>query len=214
MKKIIVALMATAVSVSVFAQGTVVFNNRVSGVVVAPIYGPLNATDTTEIQGNTPGGTPGGAADYSGRPLLAGTGFTAQLFAIQGASQAESSLLPATPTTTFRTGAAAGFLTATTATLAGVAKDAAAATVQLRVWDNQGGTLDTWAKAEDAWKAGTIAAGKSALFNVEAIGGDLNPAANLAGLRSFNIYYNIVPEPSTFALLGLGALGMMIFRRK
>jgi hypothetical protein len=34
----------------------------------------------------------------------------------------------------------------------------------------------------------------------------------LVGLVSFNIYY--IPEPGTLALLGLGALGLMVFRRK
>jgi hypothetical protein len=35
---------------------------------------------------------------------------------------------------------------------------------------------------------------------------------DMVNFRGFNIA--MVPEPSTFALLGLGALGMLIFRRK
>lgn len=212
MKKLILALIATTVAVSVLAQGTVVFNNRVTGVVVAPIYGPSGPGDSTQIHGNTGSGTPAGSADYAGRPLLAGSGYSAQLFAAAGSVSDPASLQAATPTTTFRTGAAAGFLAATTATLAGVPKDAPLATLQLRVWDNNGGALTDWAAAEAAWRAGTIAAGTSALFEVASIGGDLNPAANLSTLRSFNIYY--IPEPGTFALLGLGALGLLVFRRK
>jgi hypothetical protein len=187
MKKLIIALTATVVAVSVFAQGTVTFNNRVTGVVVAPITG----------------------LDSLG---LGGTGYTAELWAASGADAAEGSLQAAAPQTAFRTGAAVGFVTAVTATLTGVAKDAAAATLQVRVWDNKGGTLTTWAAAETAWMAGEIAAGKSTLFNVTAIGGDLNTPPNLVGLTSFQLI--MVPEPSTFALLGLGALGMLIFRRK
>ncbi len=190
MKKILLGLTATLVAASVFAQGTVVFNNRVTGVVVEKVY----AED----------GTTG----------LAGTGYTAELWAANGANAVESSLAAATPQTTFRTGAAAGFVTAppTDAVLSGVPKDAAVATLQLRAWDNKGGTITTWSAAEAAWNAGQIAAGKSALFNVNAIGGDLNTSANLVGLKSFNIYF--IPEPSMFALLGLGTLGMLIFRRK
>lgn len=190
MKKLIIALTATVVAVSAFAQGTVVFNNRVVGVVVAQVY---NVDGTTGLEG---------------------TGYTAEIWAANGADAPESSLTAATPSTTFRSGAAAGFVTATTATLSGVAKDAAAATLQLRAWDNQGGTLTTWAAAEAAWLAGTAAAGKSALFNVSAIGGDLNSPPNLAGLQSFQLTMEVIPEPSTFALLGLGALGMLMFRRK
>jgi hypothetical protein len=183
MKKLIIALVATVVAASVFAQGTVTFNNRVTGVVVAQIY------------------------DIDGTTGLAGTGYTAELWAAPGAGALEGSLVAATPQTTFRSGAAAGFVTATTATLTGVALDAPVATLQVRAWDNMGGTITTWAAAE-----GVVSSGKSALFDVTAIGGNLNTPANLAGLTSFSLV--AVPEPSTFALLGLGALGMMIFRRK
>lgn len=215
MKRLVIGLIASASVATALAQGTVTFNNRVVGVVVAPIYGPLGPSDTVSIVGNTATGTPAGTADYGGRPLLAGSGYTAELWAAPGADAAESSLQPATPTTTFRAGAAAGFIAAPpggVATLANVSADAPVATLQLRVWDNQGGTVTTWAQAEALWLSGQIAAGKSPLFNVNAIGGIFNTPPNLVGLQSFNIYY--VPEPGTLALLGLGALGLMIFRRK
>jgi len=89
------------------------------------------------------------------------------------------------------------------------------ATLQLRVWDNMGGTVNDWATAESLWLSGQIAAGKSPLFNSLPLGGAGEPPSlppNLVGLQSFNIYY--VPEPGTLALLGLGALGLMVFRRK
>jgi PEP-CTERM putative exosortase interaction domain len=57
-----------------------------------------------------------------------------------------------------------------------------------------------------------LAAGKSPLFQSLPLGGGINLPPNLVGLQSFNIYY--IPEPGTLALLGLGALGLMIFRRK
>jgi len=212
MKKLIISALATFAAISVVAQGTVVFNNRIAGQVIAPIYGPLGTNDTVSITGNPPDGFPAGTTDYGGRPRLAGAGYTAQLFAAPGSGQPESSLQPATPTTTFRTGAAAGFVAGVTATLAGVPGDAPVATLQLRVWDNLGGTVTTWAQAEALWLSGQLAAGKSQLFDVNAIGGIFNVPPNLLGLRSFNIYY--IPEPGTLALLGLGALGLMIFRRK
>jgi hypothetical protein len=213
MKKTLVVAMALACAASAFAQGTVVFNNIISGVLRAPIYGPLGPGDTVSLVGNGPSPSiPAGTVDYGGRPLLAGAGYTAQLFAAPGANQPESSLQPATPTTTFRTGSAAGYVAQVTATLPNVPPDAPVATLQLRVWDNMGGTVTTWAQAEALWLSGQIAAGKSLTFNVNAIGGVFNVPPNLVGLQSFNIYY--VPEPGTLALLGLGALGLMVFRRK
>jgi len=211
MKKVLLTLAAVACAASVFAQGTVVFNNIVTGVVRAPVFGPDPGNPALSLFGNPSNGTPAGSTVYAG-PGLAGAGYSAQLFAIVGAGQPESALLPATPITSFRTGSAAGFVVATTATLQGVPKDAAVATLQLRVWDNQGGTLGTWEAARAAWEGGLIAAGKSQLFEVTSIGGDLNPSANITGLRSFNIY--LIPEPSTFALAGLGAAALMIFRRR
>jgi PEP-CTERM motif-containing protein len=212
MKKLILAACALTCAASVFAQGTVVFNNRVVGAVVTHIYG-LNPTDGNFYQsGNGTGDTVAGTTDWSAYPLLSGNGFTAQLWAASGLNQAESSLAAASPTTTFRTGAAAGFIAGVTATLVNVAGDSVAgATAVVRVWDNAGGTITSWAMATDP--ANTHPWGESALFNITApIGGTLNTPPNLVGLSSFNIH--TVPEPSTFALAGLGAAALLIFRRR
>lgn len=195
-----------------FAQGTVLFNTASSANGVSMrVYGPQAGNPAHSMNGNTAAQIPAGTQVYSGA-LLSGSGYFAQLYASSGADSPEISLNPALPTTVFRTGSAAGVVSPLTATLAGVPLDAAVATIQLRAWDNSSGSYATWADAEVAWRAGTIAAGVSPLLNVSAIGGTLNAPPYLAGLQSFNIY--MIPEPSTFALLGLGALGMMIFRRK
>jgi hypothetical protein len=99
-----------------------------------------------------------------------------------------------------------------TATLSGVALDASAASVEMVAWDNSSGNYPTWAQAKPAWLAGTIAAGESGIFNLANIGGTFNTPPNLVGLQSFNLY--LVPEPSTFALAGLGAAALLIFRRR
>ena len=78
-------------------------------------------------------------------------------------------------------------------------------------WDNSSALYPTWAEASVAWAAGTIAAGKSGAFTLASIGGDVNTAPFITPL-SFNLY--MVPEPSTFALAGLGAAAMLIFRRR
>lgn len=213
MKKITATLVLCGLATSLFAQGTIIFNNRVSGQVVAPVYGPLGPTDMTALTGNTSTGYPAGTQDYGGRPLLAGSGYYAQLFAgPQGTAEASLTPVPGS-LVTFRTGGFAGFIAAPAEplTIPGVPQGSVA-TMQLRVWDNQGGTVTTWAAAEALWLSGAIAAGKSLLFDSPPLAGGITPPPNLLGLQSFNIYY--IPEPGTLALLGLGALGLMVFRRK
>jgi len=203
MKKLILAACALTCAASVFAQGTVVFNNRVTGTTVSKVYAPF-ATDVGKVQsGNSATDYPAGTTDWTGWTALDGTTFSAQLYAASGTVTDANSLVGALPVTTFRTGAAAGFVSPVTATLTGVAADAASATLQLRVWDNTTGAT---------WEAATTK-GASGLFVVNAIGGSLNPAPNLVGLTSFNIT-STVPEPSTFALVGLGTAALLIFRRR
>lgn len=213
MKKYIIAMLALCVTASVFGQGTLAYSTRVTGVIDAKVYGTQTANPSESISGNTATQTPAGAAVYTGTPLQ-GTGWYAQLFyGAQGAAESSLVAVPGT-LTTFRTGGTLGGTPVpSTVTFAGI-PGGTTLTFQLRAWDNVNQTLGTWAAAEAAWLAGNIAAGKSVLFDV----GLLEPPAlppNMTGFRSFNVYTTaIVPEPSSFALLGLGALGMLIFRRK
>jgi hypothetical protein len=213
MKKLVIGMVAMTVAAGVLAQGTVVFNNRVVGTIVTKVYMPNPADIYTQQVGNSSADTPAGGVVYGGA-ALEGAGWIAELWAAPGANSPEFSLLAATPSTTFRTGAAAGWVAGTTANLTGVPGDSLAATVQMRVFP---ASFGTWAAAEAAWLAdttSTIFIGSSPLFNLSNIGGQVFQAPNLVGLESFSLVANIVPEPSTFALLGLGALGMFLFRRK
>jgi hypothetical protein len=186
MKKLaLIAVASLMAGTFAFAQGTVTFNNRVVGQVVAPVY--------------LPDGTTG----------VEGPGFTAQLFG-GPAGSAEGSLVAVVPTTTFREGAGAGFIVSGgTVEIPGVA-GGATATLQLRVWENAGGTITSYA---DAISAGNLH-GASALFDVASLGDNFasppTTPAFLVGLQSFNL----VPEPSTYALLALGAAAFLCRRRK
>jgi len=207
MKKLTLVACALACAASAFAQGTVQFNNRVTGSLITYVYLGGNS----QIRGNSATDTPTGNRDWTGYTKIAGSGFVAALLAANGSGQAESALQQAAPTTTFRTGGAAGNVASTTATLVGVPANASVATIEMVAWDNSSGLYSTWAQAFNAWQSGLIAAGTSGTFDVSNIGGT-QPAPVLAGLQSFNIY--TVPEPATMALVGLGAAAMLIFRRR
>jgi hypothetical protein len=211
MKKLILAAITTACAASVFAQGTVVFNNRIGGTTHVWV-GPGTH------QGNGINDNPLGTFDYAangfhligtvGGPLA--SSMFAQLLGAPGSGAPESTLLPGLPTTTFRTGAAAGNVAPTTATFANIPPDAPFGTFELVVWDNSSGFYPTWTQASVAWSAGLILAGRSAPFVLQSIGGNVNTPPNLnPSLQSFGFG---VPEPSTFALAGLGAAALLIFR--
>ena len=84
--------------------------------------------------------------------------------------------------------------------------------LQVVAWDNGGGQLNSW---PEAWNAAMAGGGKAVgwskvFWQRVALGS--HPPAGLYNFESFNIA--IVPEPSTCALVGLGGLGLMLFRRR
>jgi len=209
MKKIAIIAVMVAMASGAFAQGIVRFQNRVSGVFLTPIYGVNPAAPGVRLSGNA--STNGGAVNYTGVPLLAGTGFSAGLFAApvgQG-----NSLVTANYQTAF---AEARFQTATT--LPGVINGNNAVTVTgpdgatpwnfvVRAWDNSGGTILTWAAA---MANPTLPKGESDVFTLTPTVTP-NPAANMTTFTSFNLVG--VPEPSVIALGAIG-LGALLFRRR
>lgn len=75
----------------------------------------------------------------------------------------------------------------------------------VRAWDTSTGAT---------WESATVR-GQSAPTDLVTLGGAGVPPstpAELLGLSSFNL--TIVPEPTTFALAGLGAAALLIFRRR
>jgi len=112
MKKLILAVAAVMVSVAAFAQGQVVFNNRVAGVVDARVT----------------------FADGANAGQGVGAGYTAQLFG--GADAANLSAL--TPNTSFRTSSAAaqGYVNGIVVDVPGIAPGNKA-TLVMRVFDPQ-----------------------------------------------------------------------------
>jgi hypothetical protein len=79
------------------------------------------------------------------------------------------------------------------------------ATFVVRAWNPT-----KYASFDAAKAAGEF--GESLPVTVAALGGGLNPAANLTGLQGFTV--TVVPEPSVIALGVLGASALLLRRRK
>jgi hypothetical protein len=212
MKKLGVIAIATALAASAFGQGQIFFNNR--GTVGAAVYGVNPAAPAVRLSGNST--TNGGTLNYSGIPLVNSSNFTAQLWYGPAGTAMGALVANATPqgTVPFRApGSFDGFVqqTAAAATLNGIAFDSTAA-IQMRVWDNRGGTITSWAAAITAQANDpTLAMGFSDVFTSLPLVGPPNAPPGMTGLQSFNL--TVVPEPSVIALGALG-LGALLLRRR
>jgi PEP-CTERM motif len=198
MKKLILSAIALTSAANIFAQGTVLLNNRIAGG-TALVFGPNHLLI----------GTVGG--------MTASTTF-ATLIGAPGSNAPESLMLPSiNPPTIFRTGAGAGSVVTTTDTFSNILPDAPVATFEMVAWDNSTGLYPTWAQASVAVENFLIIGGASAPFVLQNIGGTtFTPPLIVSsipgqGLQSFGIG---IPEPTTVALAGLGAAALLIFRRR
>jgi len=217
MKKVFLIASALLCTYGVFGQGTVVFNNRVTGTfsggqaaVIAPIYG-VDPNDNRPKTGNTAAGIPAGSTTYGGAGLM-GTGFTIQLWGIGSASYHTDLDLQVVPgsTSSFRTttSGAGLILAGLTVGVSGAPADSTAV-LQVRAWDNKGGTITSW---DQVLLNPTIAHGQSGNITSFPLGGGTTQPPNMVGLQSFQLF--TVPEPSTIALGLAGGLGLLFLRRR
>jgi hypothetical protein len=210
--KTLFLILGLAFAAAASGQGTFVYYNRVTGLVVAPVYGPEPSDSSLSKQGNTASGFPAGSQTYGGA-LLEGTGYSAGIWA--GAAGATREQLQFVPDSLrgFRTGAAAGFIdyvpVGLDLAIPSVPSGSLAA-IQLRAWDNQGGTLTSWQEALSA----NALVGWAPIITLQL--GGLYPPPNLIDLESFNLHLSLtnVPEPSTYALAGVGAIMFWLTRRR
>jgi hypothetical protein len=194
MKKTVVgAILGLATMASVMGQGTVLFNN----------YGYSTLAQVTYGSGS--GGTVGAGIDNT---FTAGVyyflGTTALTDPTGTADPSLSGFSLASATGTFNTGifagpAGAGFF------------NGGAATIQ----DYSSGPITFVVVAYNGSDyASSSVRGHSAAFTLPGIATGQTPADEFgAGLQPFQVF-QAVPEPSTFALAGLGLAGLLIFRRR
>jgi hypothetical protein len=215
MKKLAFVCIVILCARAVMAQGFIDWGTGFTGLFRAPIYNVDPANPNVSTSGQSALGVPAGGTVYGGL-LLQGTGYTFAFFAGPSLIN-DPNALALIVSTTFRTANGnilpAGLVSGNTAQIPGVLPGQTAK-FQMRVWDNQGGTLTTWAQA---LAAGT-AMGTSALVTSGPLGGiDPNTGGIVAnpqtvGWTSFNIA--VVPEPTSLALAGLGAVALLSMRRR
>jgi len=220
MKTTSLALIVLGCACSCFGQGSIQFNNRVTGTttaaVVAPIYGPDPSDPLGRKNGNAATGPttpiPTGTQAYAGQPLV-GTGYTASLWARVAGTSDPFVLAATTPFRNTTSTSLFGFWTVpgTAVILPNVPSDPGVrAEITIRVWDNRGGTVTTWEQAVALDNYPTyVATGESLAFTVsDQLGGGVVLPPTLRGLQSFQLY--AVPEPSTIALFLLSAAAFCI----
>jgi len=241
MKKLLIAAFALTAAASVFAQGSVVFNNN-NASIATEFFAPLatsganmyvsqvgNGNNTT--YGDFPSGTVNWSSWVNNSLWIGNNGNGGQfgatdtlieILSAPGTGQPVSSLVAATgqPITDFQSGVNAGFLVQSQPTLSGIAASATAVpvTFEIAAWDDSSGQYATWATASVAWMSGKIAAATEVFNYTGQIGGTTTstPVVSpfLTGYSSENLYYQQVPEPATFALCGLGLATLLVFRRR
>jgi hypothetical protein len=221
MKKLLALGLLSTLAASAFGQGQVNFQNRATtatpNAVISPIYlGSVGGTLLSGTDTQFHAALLGAATALGLAPANIGHG--SRTNGTAGADSMGTLPMLASPSTaatwvTFRTGTLAGFLAVGTDS----ARDAVApynstALFQVVAWS---GGYNTWAQAYNAWLSGTpgvlIGASNPLTLPVTSSATALD-VPTLQGLESFAIVP--APEPTTFALAGLGAAALMIFRRR
>jgi hypothetical protein len=152
---------------------------------------------------------------------LLGNDYSVEAYMATGTGQTEGSLAPiAASLTSFAGGVTdgvngSGLWTGPGGAFVNTGLAVGGATIEVRAWYNPGG--NTYASYAAAQAAG-VNTGKTTVFNIT-LASSTDPTApsmDSAGMPAFTVSGSVapVPEPSTFALAGLGAAALLIFRRR
>jgi hypothetical protein len=199
MKKTLVTIAAAvAVVASSYAQGTVTFANLASSLVTRQ----TSALNSTPISMQVGGGHV---------ELLWAPSGTTDLGLFQPALTLATANTTANGITDFHTAPgrfSGGAATVNTAVAGG------GVALYLRGWT---GNSATYAEAQALFIGGTEAIGQTPIWTLASTGNPtlIPPGAPAAlGSPALLLSYNIIPEPSSMVLAGLGAASLLMFRRK
>jgi len=210
MKKLLLTLALVGVAAVAFGQGTVNFNN---GTTLANAHQIILGPDASRLAAdvgwvNTSyGGTAVYTAGDSGGNIPSGKIIEAGLYA--GTDVGSLTLVTTVPVTTSLGSLLDGTFPQLAVTLGSIAPGATG-TFQIGAWDS---TYASFAAA----RAGGGYAGISAVFT-STTGGVGTPPSTAVNLNNAAGWVGpivlTVPEPSLFALAGLGAAALLVFRRR
>jgi len=203
------AMLATlGVSAGAYGQGQVNFDTQGLGT-------SARVTDSPAF-----GGYLLGSPSYG--PGAKGTNFFAQLYCAAGTGATSSSLIAVGNPVNFLSFGNAGWVQSFGTTTLGwdvdlvvnaTVVDGGPVTIQFRVWWG-GGTVITSYEAAVASANPNSRWGASELLNLSSTGNPLasppGTPVDLVGLLGFQL----IPEPGTVALAGLGAAALLLFRRR
>ena len=201
MKRLFALLLFMAFAGAVSGQGIIYFNNRVPGLVDAKIY--YDYTYTIPLTGSEFHAALLGGPTTRTPASVAGPGTLKQL------SNPDNGYVSAV---TFRTGAAAGYVSNVNTARDSQLAYGSTGMFQVVIWQ---GNYSTWPEAYEAMflPGSTVKVGWSNPVNVTVTANPLDTATPyLIGLQSFAFFS--IPEPSSMALAGLGAAALLIFRRR
>lgn len=200
MKKLLLTSLLTITAAVAFGQGTVYFANDT-----------LTLPGTTHLVRFAAADTPGNVFALANAPAV-GTNFFVQLYygASTITSPDDSSLVAVTSNPAKLRGStttAPGVWSSGGArTLTGFDYASGSVALVVRVWDSIDGTK-TYANT-------TTTRGESALFLYTLPSSASAPAGDFNMVNFGGVMLQVVPEPSTIALAGLGAAAFLIFRRR
>lgn len=203
MKIILLSFLLSLAAIGSHAQGSLVYVHPSGPGKEKYIFKPDPANPTVPKAGGT-------LTDYAGFSKVEGMGYTAELWYALGRDLPEESLRPVPGSQVgFRTGSSAGL------TLGKSKLDLPGTfggdwvTLQLRVWNNEGGKISDWAQAAER--------GKSRTFNHELAGLAPDGSIHLGTGSIFNgiTYFSLaVPEPSMMGLSLVGLGSLLVARRR
>jgi len=194
MKKLLLTLaVVAATALTTYGQGRVNFNNTASGILIGITTDPAKAAAGEGAVGAHLG------SNYSIQLLWALGTFATQ--AAFDAANPSSSAAIAFVGTTGNDATGAGFFDGATPAMNG---PAGTYTMQARAWFNNG-QFATFAAAFPTHNTGV-----SPLFSVNVTA----PPNGVVNTTIPAFVVEVIPEPATFALAGLGAAVLLLFRRR